>query len=171
MSVASGPTSDRVLFDATLHPHRSLGPRGVRIVIGFAAVWLLGTGTAFVLVGAWPVMGFCGLELLLLYVAFRVVQWRGRAYERLRLTDSAGLEIRRFGPHGGETGHWRFEPGWLRVAMDDPPRHDSALTLTSHGRSLTVGRFLTPAERLEVAAALRSALARYRAAPDAAAPT
>jgi uncharacterized membrane protein len=46
--------------------------------------------------------------------------------------------------------------------MDDPPRRDSWLTLASHGLSLRIGSFLTPAERLELAQALRAALSQYR---------
>ena len=57
---------------------------------------------------------------------------------------------------------WRFEPYWVRVHMDDPPRRDSLLTLASHGRRLAIGLFLTPEERLDVARALQSALRRYR---------
>ncbi len=58
----------------------------------------------------------------------------------------------------GRRQSWRFEPYWLRVAMDDPPRPESELTLSSHGRSLAIGAFLTPAERLGLARALEAAL-------------
>ena len=63
---------------------------------------------------------------------------------------------------GGEVGRWEFEPTWLQVSIDNPPRHDSQLRLSSHGRSLVIGAFLTPAERVEVAEALRDAIAEWR---------
>src|SRR3546814_4716753 len=119
--------------------------------------------------GAWPVTGFCGLEILLLYIAFRLNYRSGRAYETVRLTQT-DLEIRRFGPRGDEVAHWTFAPTWLRVSMDDPPHHESRLTLSSHGRSLAIGGFLTPQERLEVVQALRQALHAWRTAPPLGAP-
>jgi uncharacterized membrane protein len=155
--------SSRVFFDAVLHPHRSLSPRGFAMLMAFTAALMFAIGAAFAVAGAWPVFGLCGLEFLLLYLAFRINYRSGRSCETVRLSD-AGLEVRRYGP-GGEVAHWRFEPAWLRVTMDDPPRHESRLTLASHGRSLVIGSFLTPQERLEVAIALKRAIAAYRTAP------
>jgi uncharacterized membrane protein len=62
----------------------------------------------------------------------------------------------------GQTRRWVFQPYWVRVQMDDPPRPESRLTLSSHGRSLAIGSFLTPEERLDVARALSAALAASR---------
>jgi uncharacterized membrane protein len=159
MTAGSGAGS-RILFDAVLHPHRSLSPRGFRVLMGCVAAVSLAIGGWFVLNGAWPVFGFFGLDLLLIYVAFRVSYRRGRMYERVRLTE-AELEVQRVDPRGGRRV-WTFQPYWLRVTMDDPPEHDSQVTLSSHGRSLTVGSFLSPEERLDFAKALRLALGRLR---------
>lgn len=136
---------------------------GFTLVMGVATAFGFIIGVAFMLAGAWPVFGFCGLEIGLLYVAFRLNYRAGRRYERIRLTDD-GLEVRQYGPKG-ETGRWAVEPSWLRVTVEDAPPHKGELTLSSHGRSLVVGRFLPPAERPEIAAALREAIARYRSAP------
>jgi uncharacterized membrane protein len=149
-----------VFFDATLHPNRSLSPYGFRILMLIAGVSVVVIGVLFVLAGAWPVFGFSGAELALLYFAFRLNYRSGRAYERVRLTERR-LEVMRFSPKG-EIGRWAFEPTWLQISMDDPPRHDSQLRLSSHGRSLVIGSFLTPAERAEVAEALRHAVAQWR---------
>lgn len=157
----TGKSRDRVFFDAVLHPHRSLGPVGFRLLMALVALAMLGIGAAFMIVGAWPVLGFCGLEFLLLYVAFRINYRSARAYETVRLS-TQGLDVRRVSLRG-EVGVWRFEPTWLRVTMDDPPRPESRLTLASRGLSLSIGAFLTPEERLEVARALRSAIDAYRA--------
>jgi len=155
-SADSGP----VFFDATLHPNRSLGPTGFRILMGVAAVSVLIIGVLFITAGAWPVFGFSGGEFVLLYLAFRLNYRAGRAYERVRLTENQ-LEIMRFDP-SGRVKRWAFEPTWLQISMDDPPRHDSQLRLTSHGRSLVIGKFLSPGERLEVADALRTAITDWR---------
>jgi uncharacterized membrane protein len=152
----SGP----VFFDATLHPNRSLSPTGFRILMAIAGISVLVIGVLFLVAGAWPVFGFSGAEFLLLYIAFRMNYRSGRAYERVRLTERQ-LEVMRVSPKG-EVGRWEFEPTWLQISMDDPPRHDSQLRLSSHGRSLVIGAFLTPAERVEVAEALRDAVAEWR---------
>jgi uncharacterized membrane protein len=164
------PAGDgRVFFDTVLHPHRSLAPRGAALVVAFAAAGLFAVGLLFFLLGAWPVIGFCGLELLFLYIAFRLSFRDERAAERIRLSD-AGLEISRHAPDGAVTATWRFAPNWLRVSLDEPHRPDGPLTLSSHGRHLVVGRFLTAEQRQELAEALRAALERWRCKPNPCAP-
>jgi len=155
----------RVFFDTVLHPHRSLSPRGSTLIVAFAAAGLFAVGLLFFLLGAWPVIGFCGLELVLLHVAFRLSFRGARAAERIRLSD-AGLEISRHAPDGSTIGHWRLPPNWLRVSLAEPPQPDSPLTLSSHGRHLVVGRFLPAEQRLELARALRAALDRWRCKPN-----
>lgn len=157
----ASPAPPRVYFDAELRPHRSLGPLGFALVMGSVAIGGFAVGVAFFLAGAWPVLGFCGLEILLLYIAFRLNYRSGRVRQTLRLSDE-GLDIA-FTDPAGRVSRVTLEPAWLKVDLPDPPTHDSQLRLSSHGRSITVGAFLTPAERGEVARALRDALARYRA--------
>jgi len=151
---------DRVYFDATLHPNRSLNLFGFRMLMLVAGATLLIVGVLFMVAGAWPVFGFCGLEFLLLYGAFRLNYRAARAYERVRLTEDR-LEVRRFSPRG-EVGRWNFEPTWLQVSMDHPPQHDSQITLRSHGRSLVIGAFLSPDERQDFADALHNAIRCWR---------
>lgn len=164
-SMASpGSGGGRIFFDAVLHPHRSLSPLGFRLLMAASAAGLFAVGLLFWQMGAWPVIGFCGLEFVLLYGAFRLNYRAARAYERLRLSDD-GLEISRVRPDGAVSRVWRLQPNWLRIDIDIPPEHDSQLILSSHGRRMVVGSFLTPDERLELAEALREALNRWRAAP------
>ncbi|MGH6943529.1 MAG: DUF2244 domain-containing protein [Geminicoccaceae bacterium] len=143
-------------FDAVLYPNRSLPPLGFAILMSAVVGVSAAVGAGFVLIGAWPVTGFFGLDVLLLYLAFRWNYRQGRRAELIRL-DARGLSVRRIEPDG-QTREWTFEPYWVRVTMDDPPRHDSQLRLRSHGTELVIGAFLTPEERFEVASALRSAL-------------
>lgn len=147
-------------FDAVLQPNCSLTPRGFRIfMVGLCALSTI-VGLWFFSVGAWPVVGFLGLDVLVIWWALKSSYRAMAVYERVRLDEDA-LEIERV--RGDQRiGHWRFEPTWLNVSMDDPPEHESRLTLSSHGKSLVIGAFLTPQERLEVATALKSALARWR---------
>lgn len=155
-----GAAERRILFDAVLHPHRSLSPRGFAMLMGAVTAVSLTVGGWFLAQGAWPVFGFFGLDVLLLYAAFRLSYRAGRMHERVRLTDGE-LEVQRVDHRGGRRC-WRFQPYWLRVAIDDPPEHDSQVVLSSHGRSVVVGSFLTPEERLDFARALRRALTQWR---------
>jgi uncharacterized membrane protein len=154
---------DRLIFDALLSPHRSLSSRGFVILLTVVCAVSFAAGLVSFLAGAWPVVGFLGLDVALLYGAFRINYRRGRMHETLALT-RRDLTVRRV-DHRGRAASWRFQPTWLQVLIDDPPRHRSELVLRSHGRSLVIGAFLTPAERFDLATALRCALARAKCAP------
>ena len=120
-------------------------------------------GLIFSLLGAWPVIGFCGVEFLLLYFLFRLNYRAARGYERVQLNDQK-FEVMKIDSKGG-ISTWYFEPTWLQVHIDNPPEHHSQLTIRSHGRQLTIGKFLTPEERLEVAEAINFALDLRRLSP------
>ena len=154
--------SDPVLFAATVAPHRSLPPRGLiwimAILVGFCCCSSIG----FVLAGAWPVTGFFGLDIALLYLAFRISYRRARASETLRLTQAA-FDVERQSARGKKR-RWRFEPAWLRVTLEEEEGGHGRLRLGSHGRSVTVGAFLTAEERRDLASSVSAALHRWRAA-------
>ena len=143
-------------FDAVLYPNRSLDPFGFHLLMAAIVLVSVAIGAAFVIAGAWPVTGFLGLDVAL-YLAFRWNYRQGRRAEFIRL-DGAELAVRRMELAAGG-GEWRFDAHWLRVTIDD--RTDQ-LTLSSHGRTLVVGAFPEPEERLELAKALRAALAAHR---------
>ncbi|MBI3512556.1 MAG: DUF2244 domain-containing protein [Proteobacteria bacterium] len=149
-----------VLFDVLLMPNRSLPPLGFALLMAAVSLLSFGAGVTFYLIGAWPVIGFLGLDVALIYIAFRISFRRLRAFETLRLTEQA-LVLERVSP-GGVRRRWTFQPYWLRVEFDDPPHHGSQLRLRSHGRAVTVGAFLAPPERQDLAAALRQALHRLK---------
>lgn len=155
-----GSCADESAFHAVLHPHRSLPPAGFLVLMLLLSAVSFATGVAFLMLGAWPVFGFFGLDVLLVYVAFRLNYRSGRIYETLTLTRSE-LEVSRIYPSGSRQ-RWTFQPYWLRIRMDDPPRYDSELTLSSHGRSLVIGSFLGPDEKLDLAHALAAAIARAK---------
>lgn len=153
---------EELFFDARLRPHRSLSPRGFLVLMTAVAAIAFIAGLAFFLIGAWPVVGFLGLDVALVYFAFKINYRHGRMYETLRLT-RGDLTVERVN-HWGERRTWRFQPAWLQVLIDDRPGRDARLTLRSHGKSLSIGGFLTPEERAEIAAALRAAIEETRQA-------
>ncbi len=160
MSPSASDTAPAVFFDAVLSPHRSLPPRGFTIVMLLLAGVSFCVSVAFLALGAWPVTPFFGLDVLLVYIAFRVNYRRGRLREEVRLTEES-LTVARVSP-GGERRLWRFQPFWLRVTLEEKDEHTSRLLLTSHGRSLVLGSFLGPEQRRDVATSLREALLRWR---------
>ena len=165
MTTAADNSPSACYFDAMLRPHRSLSPRGFVVLMIAVVVASVLAGSAFFMLGAWPVPSFLGLDVVLIYWAFRANYRSGQAYETVRLT-AADLVVEKVDGRGARR-RWRLEPYWVRVNMADPPRHQIRLVLSSHGRSLTLGAFLTPTERPEVARALRAALDRRKLAVGA----
>jgi uncharacterized membrane protein len=160
LNVAASESAPAVLFDAVLTPHRSLPPRGFAVFMMILAATSFSVSLGFVLMGAWPVTPFFGLDVLLVYIAFRISYRQARQREELRLTEES-LTVDRVSVRG-ERKRWQFQPFWLRVILEEPDEHTNRLVLTSHGRSLVVGSFLGPDERRGVAQALKDALARWR---------
>lgn len=134
-----------------LYPNRSLSNTGFALLMtGIVLVSGL-VGAGFALIGAWPVTGFLGLDVLLLYVAFRWQFRQSRRVDMIRL-DAKGLTVRRLAP-GHEEQAWHFETAWVQVVHED-----RGLKLRSHGKELTIASFLTADERRTFAQALRSAI-------------
>ena len=147
-----------VKFSAVLHPHRSLGPDGFVIVMVFISVIGFVAGLAFLIMGAWPVLGFFGLDVLLIYWAFKANYRAARMCETVDVTDDTVI-VRRYDQKGGFS-EWSFQPYWLRIEMREGAGTCGPLYLISHGRRLIIGAFLSADERREFAQALRAALAR-----------
>jgi uncharacterized membrane protein len=150
-----------------LLPHRSLPPRGFHLLMLFLGLISLAVGIGFVSIGAWPVCGFFGLDVALIYVAFRISYRSARQREVLRLSDEA-FTVERVSIRG-ERRLWRFQPFWLRVVLEERPDESNRLLVASHGKSLVIGDFLGPPMRRELADTLQTALARWRAALNPAA--
>lgn len=151
---------ETVHFEAVIYPHRSLTPTGFLVVMGLLASASTAIGLMFFLVGAWPVVGFLGLDVLIVYIAFRLNFRAARAYEIVRLTGSQ-LEVIKVDA-AGRARHARFPAYWVSVDLPDRPRRRTPLTLRSHGRRLEIASALTPDEKRSLAASLRGALAGLR---------
>lgn len=156
------PPGDAPIFKATLSPYRSLSRRGFNILMGIAAVVSFIVGSAFLAMGAWPVFGFFGLDVLIIYFAFQRNYRDGKAEEIIDLT-SERLLVRRITP-AGEASEHSFNPYWTRVVVHRKEWGVAGLSLASSGRELSIGSFLPPDERAGFADALSKALATARAA-------
>jgi uncharacterized membrane protein len=145
------------LFRALLTPHRSLSPAGFIILMSVVCLVSFGTGLLFYLIGAWPVIAFMGLDVLLIYVAFKLNYRAGRLYEMVDLQEGA-LIVTRVQPSGKEQS-WRFNPYWVQLRLEPRIGRSSELSLVSHGIRLSFANFLSDHEREDFAEALGSALA------------
>ncbi len=119
-----------------------------------------GTGLLFYMLGAWPVIGFMGLDVALVYIAFKLNFRALRLYETVDLTQDA-LTVTRVAP-SGKSQSWIFNPYWVRLSLEPRLGRTSELSLASHGRRLVFASFLTDGEREDFASALRAALASAR---------
>jgi len=155
---------DPKIFSAIITPHRSLGPRGFLIFMLCLGCLSFIAGVVFVSLGAWPVFGFFGLDVLLVYLAFRANYRTARAYEEVTVTASE-LTVRKVN-HRGSVRQWTLNPLWVRL---ERIVHDEfgieRLFLVSHGRRLVIAGFLNPAEKASFARALTSALGEARRGP------
>jgi len=147
-------------FRAVLTPYRSLGPAGFLILMSALAAISFVTGMVFFLAGAWPVLGFFGLDVLLIYIAFRLNYRSGRLYETVELTPER-LLVTRVHP-SGRTEAFDWNPYWARVRLREWPDGRTALSIAERGKEHVFARFLTDGERREFATALERALLEAR---------
>ena len=145
------------IFHARLTPYRSLGPQGFHILMGaFIACWL-STGIVFLSLGAWPIFGFFGLDVLLVFLAFRWNYYTARAHEEVKLSP-LHLAISKVAPSGRKSEHG-FNPSWTRF---DIKRHEAIgitrMSVEGQGRAVALGSFLNPDDRESFAKAFSGAL-------------
>jgi uncharacterized membrane protein len=156
--------ADPKIFAAIITPHRSLGPTGFLILMSCLGVLSFISGVIFISIGAWPVFGFFGLDVLLVYFAFRANYRSARAYEEVTVT-AAELTVRKVN-HRGRARQWTLNPLWVRLERIVHEEFGiEGLFLVSRGRRISIASFLSPAEKASFARALTSALGEARRGP------
>lgn len=156
--------SEETLFAARLHPHRSLSPAGFRrLMIGTGIAGLLVT-LPFLLIGAWPILGFMGLDVLAIYVAFKWNYRDGRAYEDVRLTPLE-LKLAKVTAKGARV-EWLFNPLWVRLEKRESEDFGlEALALAAREKRVEIAACLDPESRADFARAFGAALAQAKRGP------
>lgn len=164
MSPGNDPNCEPTLFSATIRPHRSLGRTGFLLVMLLVGGFSFIGGLVFFIIGAWPVVGFLGLDVLLVFWAFRANYRAAAAYEQVTITPSE-LHVRKVS-HRGATREWMFNPLWTRI---DREAHEEfglmRLFLVSRGWRLTIAGFLGPKEKENFAKQLSTALGEAKRGP------
>ena len=150
--VAGGEAAEYVY---TARRNNSLSSSGRRLVFAFILTVSFGIAVAFsVALGAWPILPFAGIEMVVLYVAFRYVDRHAADYERITIRgDSVAVEV----AEGGRIAHFELNRYWAQVVCEHEGAH---LALRSHGREIEVGRHLCDEQRLEMARGLARELRR-----------
>jgi len=146
-------------WQATLTPHRSLTRQGFLVVMGLVVAVNLVIGGLFMAIGAWPVAGFAGLDVLIIWWAFRANFADARKMERISITEHE-LVFDRFAENRAPEQQ-RFVRRWVRVELEEDREREliGRLSLVSGASRVAVGDFLAPEERKQLATALRAALA------------
>jgi len=157
--------AEPVLFSALLTPHRSLNRTGFLLVMAFLSLISFAAGMVFLMLGAWPVVGFFGLDILAVYLAFKINFRRAQGCEEIWVTPSQ-LRVRRVS-HRGHAVEFVLNPLWVRL---NKVAHEEfgieKLYLVSRGNSVSIGSFLSPDEKASFANALMEALQAARRGPN-----
>jgi uncharacterized membrane protein len=157
----STKTQAKPLFAATLTPHRSLTPTGKRVVIGLVAALALVPGFVFYIAGAWPVVGFMGLDVLAIWLALTLSMRGGKVQEVITLWPQT-LELKRVDAKG-EAETQMFAPADLRFVIDrDFNERVTALWLKERDKRVPFGTFLSAEEKLSFSKVFGTALRKAR---------
>jgi uncharacterized membrane protein len=145
--VAGGESAEYVY---TARRNNSLSSSGRLLVFSFILAVSLGIAIGFFLIlGAWPILPFAGLEMAILYCAFRYMDRHALDYERITIRGSSvGIEVY----EAQRVRRLELNRYWARVVC---AADGSRLALRSHGREIEVGRHLCEEQRLAMAQDLR----------------
>jgi uncharacterized membrane protein len=144
--------SHAIEFRQVARRNNSLSSTGRLLVFVFLFAVSVGIAAAFAYFGAWLILPFAGLEMLVLYLAFRCIERHARDYELIEIGGDR-VTVEQF--EAGNTRSEAFSRYWARVVVS---QNGSRLALRSHGHELEIGRSLSDAQRLELAHALKRRL-------------
>lgn len=149
-------------FSAVLTPYRSLGPNGFLILMACLGVVSFVAGIMFLMIGAWPVFGFFGLDLALIYLAFRLNYAAARSFEEV-IVSRTEILVRKVGP-GKRFQEYRFNPAWVRLSIERVEDEGvTKISLSNRGQAIAIGSFLNPEDRTSFAGAMANAVAVAKA--------
>lgn len=144
--------SRAIEFRQVARRNNSLSSTGRLLVFAFLFVVSVGIAAAFAHFGAWLVLPFAGLEMLVLYLAFRYIEHHAADYELIEI-DGDRVKVERF--EGGNRRTEAFSRYWAHVVVS---QDGSRLALRSHGRELEIGHIMSDEQRLELGRALKRRL-------------
>lgn len=157
----STKTQARPLFAATLTPHRSLTRRGYRYVVALVCIMATVPGIIFFSLGAWPIVGFLGLDVLAIGWALAASMQSGKQCEEITLWADE-LEVKQV-TSGGKAEISRFNPFFVKLVIDrDFNERITGLHLRAREEDLVIGAFLNPDDKTSFARVFGTALKKAR---------
>ena len=149
-----------IYLDTELRPNASLSRRAFFIVMSVVGVFSFVAGLLYLTLGAWPVFGFFGLDMLAIWLAFR---FSFRAQKQVTYVRVDETHVRLWHMQKGkEDKRVDLPTAFVRVALDEPVTHNSFLTLQYGQKAWVIGRFLTPKKRKAFVSELRAAICAAR---------
>ncbi|MGX9966377.1 DUF2244 domain-containing protein [Roseomonas sp. F4] len=153
--------AEAILFEAFSTPSQSLSARGMRLLCLFSAMGAAVPGGLFLILGAWPVLGFLGVEVtLVLGLVALHRRWAARAWETVQLTERQLRVVTADGRGGRREAV--LQPYWTHVMLEEQAGGVARLALVQRNRRVELGGFLSDAEKRDLGEALATALRRYK---------
>ena len=157
-------TFDPPLFSTILRPHRSLSLSGFKLVMVLVALASAIASIPFVVMGFWPVAGFYGLDVALLYFAFRANFKLQKQTEEI-IISPFDLVLRKTSENG-QAKEWHFNPVWTRLVSEEHEEFGvMKLALASRNETVPLGQFLAPEDRGRLIRAVSAALIEAKRGP------
>jgi uncharacterized membrane protein len=150
---------DAKIWSVTLTPHRSLDGPAFKILFGWVILLNLIIAIFFYKMGAWPVFGFLGIDVALVWWAFKANTKAARRSERITI---AGDQVRLIKQYQAEPAtEVEFNRRWLRIVLEYDAARElvGRLLLVSKGKATEIASFLGAEERESLAAELKRAIA------------
>ena len=144
------------LYRITLYPYRSLNKTGFFLLMFVLGLFSFIAGIMFMLKGAWPVFGFFGLDVLLVYIFFKINFKSGKKKEIIILTKNQ--LIVEFYNSKNVFKTYKLDPNWLKINLTKLKNEMNKLQISSKNKSIIIGSFLGYQEKISVAKSLHKAL-------------
>ena len=144
------------LYSITLKPYRSLSKIGFILLMVVLCTFCFVTGIMFIKIGAWPVFGFFGLDVLLVYIFFKINFKSGKKKERILLTSNQ--LIIEFYESQKIVKTYFLNPNWLKINLIQLKNQTSKLQISSINKAIIIGSFLRYQEKKKVIELLQKVL-------------
>jgi uncharacterized membrane protein len=151
---------EKVFLDMTILPYRSLSKKGFKILMLIVSFIFFTIGVFFLCIGAWPVFGFLGLDVLLLYYAFKINYKSGEIYETIKILRNNFLVTRNF--PSGKKQSWALNLYWAKVEILNTGRHKHSLIVKSKEKIVLLGSFLNYKDKKKLFGLIEDALQRSK---------
>ena len=151
---------EKTFLDITVLPYRSLSKKGFRNLMFIVSLIFFLVGVFFWYIGAWPVFGFLGLDVLLLYYAFKINYKSGEIFETVKIIQQNLLITRNF--PSGKIQSWDLEPYWTKAEILKENSHNHNLVIKSENKVVMIGSFLNFKDKKQLMKKINEALKQYK---------